>query len=64
MEEGLVLNTLSEEGLVEAKKRIGEKKDLIRRLWRLYDTLGGEKVYEKMRELEAEGSEDTGAQRQ
>jgi len=47
MEEGLVLNTLSEEGLVEAKKRIGEKKDLIRRLWRLYDTLGGEKVYER-----------------
>jgi len=62
MEEGLVLNTLSEEGLVEAKKRIGEKKDLIRRLWRLYDTLGGEKVYEKMRELETEGLEDTDAQ--
>ncbi|MCD6511216.1 MAG: hypothetical protein J7K45_01300 [Thaumarchaeota archaeon] len=52
-EEGeVLLGPLKEEAIKEFKEKVRERKELIRRVWRLFDGAGEEKVREKLDELE------------
>jgi hypothetical protein len=53
VEEGrVVLGDLKPEALREYKGRVGKRRELLRRLWRLLDIVGEEKVEELLKNLE------------
>ena len=54
-EEGeVVLGPLKEEAIKEYKEKTKQRKEIIRRIWRILDIAGEQKVLEKIEELERE----------
>ncbi|MEM4505235.1 MAG: hypothetical protein QXE94_04145 [Candidatus Bathyarchaeia archaeon] len=56
--EGAELGPLKEETIKEYKEKAKQRKELIRRMWRMFDTAGERKILEKMEELEREQQEE------
>ena len=48
----VLLGSLKEEAIKEYKKKARQRKEIIRRIWRILDSVGEEKVREKIEELE------------
>jgi len=51
-EGGVLLGPLKEEAIKEYKEKARKRKEIIRRMWRLLDAVGEQKVLEKIEELE------------
>jgi len=56
--EGVALGPLKEEAIKEYKEKAKQRKELIRRMWRMFDTAGEQKILEKIEELEREQQEE------
>ena len=55
VEEGEVrLGPLTEEAIKEYKEKTKQRKEIIRRIWRMLDMIGEQKILEKIEELEGE----------
>jgi transcription initiation factor IIE alpha subunit len=48
----VLLGPLKEEAIKEYKERVRRRKELIRRMWRIFDALGEEDIAAKIEELE------------
>jgi transcription initiation factor IIE alpha subunit len=48
----VLLGQLKEEAIKEYKERVRRRKELIRRMWRIFDALGEEDIAAKIEELE------------
>jgi len=53
-EEGVLLGPLKEEAIKEYKEKAKQRKEIIRRIWRMLDTVGEQKILQKIEELEGE----------
>jgi len=50
----VLLGPLTEEAIKEYKEKTKQRRELIRRIWRLFDIAGEQKILEKIKELEGE----------
>jgi len=50
----VLLGPLKEEAIKEYKEKAKKRKEIIRRIWRMLDMAGEQKVLEKIEELEGE----------
>ena len=51
---GVLLGPLTEEAIKEYREKTKQRKELIRRIWRILDTVGEQKLLQKIEELEKE----------
>ena len=47
-----MLGPLKEDAIKEYKEKANQRKDLLRRIWRLFNEAGEQKILEKIEELE------------